>query len=63
MDYDLSSYTDAGKLSDWAVVPFKWAVSVGVINGMSETELAPQGTAMRCQAAVIFARFARLIEG
>ena len=48
---DLSKYTDSANISNWAADSVDWAVSAGLISGRSDTELAPAGTAKRCEAA------------
>ena len=53
----LASFSDAGKVSSWATKEMQWAVSVGLINGMGDGRVAPQGDAERCQVAAIFMRF------
>ncbi len=53
----LAGYADADKVSDWAYDAMNWAVSVGLINGMDETTLAPQGNATRAQIATILMRY------
>ena len=55
--YDLSKYTDADQISDWAVIPFKWAIRRGMITGTSETTLSPKSTATRGQTAVIIDKY------
>ncbi len=57
VDYDLSAYTDAGEVSDFAVEAMEWAVSNGYINGMSATVLNPLGSANRAQAATVLYRY------
>ena len=54
---DLSGYADADAVSGWATDAVQWAVEEGLINGMSDDELAPQGNATRAQVAAIFQRF------
>ncbi len=54
---DLSQFTDLNKVSSAALVPLKWAVEAGIINGVSETSLSPQTGATRAQMATIFMRF------
>ncbi len=54
---DLSGYSDAASVSDWAVTSLGWANAEGLITGMSDTVLAPTGTATRAQAAAILMRF------
>lgn len=54
---DLSGYSDAASVSAWAEDAMQWAVDEGLINGMSETTLAPDGNATRAQVAAILQRF------
>lgn len=54
---DLSAYSDAASISDWATDVMQWAVGEGLISGMTEDTLAPQGEATRAQVAAIFQRF------
>ena len=54
---DLSGYTDADTVSAWATDAVQWANAEGLINGMSDTQLAPKGSATRAQVAAILERF------
>lgn len=54
---DLSGYTDAGRISGYALESVRWACAEGLITGTSSTTLSPSGTATRAQAAVIFQNF------
>ena len=54
---DLSAYSDAESVSAWAEDAMSWANAEGLINGMSDTELAPKGHATRAQVAAILQRF------
>ncbi len=54
---DLSAYADASAISDWALIPMQWAVSAGLINGVTDTALQPTGTADRAQLAAVIYRF------
>lgn len=54
---NLSGYADAALVSDWANTSLSWANAEGLISGMSDTELAPTGTATRAQVAAILMRF------
>ena len=54
---DLSAFTDAASISSWAKADMQWAVGAGLINGMTKTTIAPQGTATRAQVATILMRF------
>lgn len=53
----LERYTDAGQVSDWALPAMRWAVSNGILVGMTDTTLVPQGTSTRAQAAAFLTRF------
>lgn len=54
---DLASFEDKDEIEDWALDAVKWANSVSLINGMSETLISPKAPATRAQAATIFMRF------
>ena len=55
-DPDLSLYSDAGSISDYALPAMTWAVRLGIITGASGV-LNPQGISSRAQVAVILNRF------
>lgn len=54
---DLSSFTDADTVSDWARAPIAWANAEGLILGTSNTTLSPTGDATRAQVAAVLKRF------
>ncbi|MBR7178906.1 MAG: S8 family serine peptidase [Oscillospiraceae bacterium] len=54
---DLSAYRDAGQVLPFAVDAWGWAVSKGIVSGMTADTLAPLALTNRAQAAVIFQRF------
>ncbi len=56
---DISEFTDAGKVTAYAVPYMQWATAAGLINGRTETTLVPQGTTTRCEAATILTRFCK----
>ena len=56
----LQGFADAGSVSDWAADAMCWAVSQQLIGGMSDTQLAPQATCSRAQAAAILQRYVNL---
>ena len=56
-DYSLSAFTDADSVSDYAETAMAWAVEHGIITGMTDSTLAPQGTATRAQCAAMLMRF------
>ena len=53
----LDRYLDKDQISDWALESMSWAVGQGLINGVTENQLQPKGTATRAQAATILIRF------
>ena len=68
MNYDvsktdsLSAYTDTNEISSFADVPFQWACNNGIINGVGNNKLAPQGVSSRAQMATMLARFNQNIK-
>ncbi len=54
---DLSGYTDRGQVASWAQEAVRWAVAEGILQGTSQSTLAPEGTADRAQMAVMVQRF------
>ncbi len=51
------SYPDDDMVSEWAYEAFIWAVDAGVITGMDDGTLAPQGEATRAQVATMLMRY------
>jgi len=54
---DLSKFIDAPQVSYWALDAMKWANAKGLVNGRSDTEIIPLGTATRAELAAILHRF------
>ena len=54
---DLSQFNDADSVSEWANDVMRWAVGAGLINGMGDGSVAPQGTATRAQVATVLMNF------
>ncbi|MBQ7474484.1 MAG: S-layer homology domain-containing protein [Clostridia bacterium] len=54
---DLSVYTDAPRISDWAADALSWAVSAGLVKGVTAKTVEPGGPATREQLATILKRF------
>ena len=52
----LTRFSDTGIISS-CKGRIKWAYSVGLINGRTDTTLAPKGTATRAEVATIIQRF------
>lgn len=58
---DLTQFSDASHLSGFAQSSMPWAVGCGLINGVGENRLEPQGSATRAQVAAILTRFCQNI--
>ncbi len=53
----LAGYADASSVSGWAKDAMSWAVSIGLVNGVDKTHLAPANNATRAEVATILMRF------
>ena len=58
----LDGFTDSGSVSYWAYDALVWAVENGIVTGMGDGILAPQGTATRAQAATMFMRYMSVVK-
>ena len=56
-DTNILSYTDAFDVSEYAIPAMQWACGAGVIEGVTDSTLVPQGDATRAQAAAMLQRF------
>ncbi|GEM_PF-816335 len=54
---DLSRYTDTNSITEWSYTAMQWAKASGIINGRTNTELAPKGMASRAEIATFIMRF------
>ncbi|MBQ3101204.1 MAG: S-layer homology domain-containing protein [Clostridia bacterium] len=54
---DLSVFTDAGRVHEWAKDAMEWAVACGLFSGVGEGYLDPRGNCTRAQAAVLIRAF------
>lgn len=59
---DISSYSDSDKVSSWAKDAMAWAVGNKIINGKTETALAPTDKITRAETAAVLSRVAELIK-
>ena len=55
----LTNFNDAASVSSWATQAMTWAVEQGLISGMGDGALNPQGNATRAQLAVILTAYAK----
>ena len=58
---NLTGYPDGGQVSDYAIPAMNWAIGQGLIAGMENGTLVPQGSATRAQVATILMRFCESI--
>ena len=54
----ITQFTDAAKVSEWAVKAMRWAVDAGIINGVGNDLISPRTQASRAQVATMLMRFA-----
>ena len=54
---DISLFTDAEKISDFAIDAFNWAIGTGIITGKGENNLDPHGYATSAELATMLKRF------
>ena len=57
---NILSYADFASISEYAIPAMQWACGSGIITGVTDSTLAPQGTATRAQCAAMLMRFAEL---
>lgn len=53
----LSGYTDANRISNYAIAAFHWICDRGIMEGTTTTTLGPAESATRAQVATILMRF------
>ena len=54
---NILSYSDFASISEYAISAMQWACGEGIITGVTESTLEPQGTATRAQSAAMLMRF------
>ena len=59
---NILSYADFDAVSEYAVSALQWACGEGIITGVTESTLVPQGTATRAQAAAMLQRFCENVK-
>ena len=60
-DTNILSYADFADLSEYAIPAMQWACGAGVITGVTDATLVPQGVATRAQVAAMLMRFCEAI--
>ena len=56
-DTNILSYADFADLSEYAIPAMQWTCGAGVITGVTDATLVPQGEATRAQVAAMLMRF------
>ncbi len=59
---NILSYDDALDISKWAMPAMQWACGADIINGRTQSTIAPQGLANRAETAAIFMRFLKDLD-
>lgn len=59
---DLSQFSDANRISSYAQDALSWAVGAGLVNGVGDNKVSPQGVATRSQVVTIIYRFNTLFS-
>lgn len=59
---DLTEYSDADSISEWALDAMRFAVASNLISGTGNSMLSPKSTATRAQVAEILMRFCENIK-
>ena len=57
---NILSYADFASISEYAIPAIQWACGSGIVTGVTDSTLAPQGTATRAQCAAMLMRFVEL---
>ena len=60
---DLSTFSDAGSISDWAQEAMNWAVANQILSGDNTGKLNPGGTASRAEVAQMIYNYCSHIAG
>lgn len=54
---ELTGFTDANAIQNWALASMKWANAEGIVTGTTTTTFSPAGNASRAQVATMLMRF------
>ena len=59
---DLTTYTDAAQISNYAKEPMSWAIANGIVSGTGNGQLKAKNNATRAEVAKMLLNFYHLIE-
>lgn len=54
---DISGFSDQGSIRNYSLEPIQWGVGIGLISGMPDGTIQPQGSASRAMSAMFLMRF------
>ena len=57
---NILSYADFASISEYAIPAMQWVCGSGIVTGVTDSTLVPQGTATRAQCAAMLMRFVEL---
>ena len=57
---NILSYADFASISEYAIPAMQWACGSGIVTGVTESTLVPQGTTTRAQCAAMLMRFVEM---
>ena len=59
---NILSYADFASISEYAIPAMQWTCGSGIVTGVTDSTLAPQGTATRAQCAAMLMRFVENVK-
>lgn len=59
---DISKFSDAGDVSEWASEAMKWAFGSGLVSGNDKGQLLPKHSITRAEVATIFERYLKSVQ-
>ena len=58
----MNGFSDNSSISSYAVQAMNWSVGQGILTGVTDATLEPQGTATRAQCAAMLMRFVENVK-
>ncbi len=62
LEENLNGFSDNSSISSYAVQAMNWSVGQGILTGVTDATLEPQGTATRAQCAAMLMRFVENVK-
>ena len=60
IEHTVKAYLAKDALGEYAIPAMQWACGSGIVTGVTDSTLVPQGTATRAQCAAMLMRFVEL---